>query len=92
MHQKEIETYKSELQKETERLSAIQDKALYISKAQYDNEYRVYQEIWGKLHACTVSTIRLYPGYEEIPTEAAEYKKYQENKYHSFVGEYIYCY
>lgn len=87
-HQKEIEGYKSELQKELERLNAIQDKALYISKVQYDNEYRIYQEIWQKLHKCTVASVRLYPGYEEMPTDKEELKKYQEGKYNNFVDHY----
>lgn len=87
-HQKEIEGYKSELQKELERLNAIQDKALYISKVQYDNEYRIYQEIWQKLHKCTVASVRLYPGYEEMPIDKEEREKYQEEKYRNFVDHY----
>ena len=84
-HQREIEGYKADLQKELERLSAIQSKALYISKAQYDNEYRIYQEIWQKLHRCAVASVRLYPGYEEFPIDKEEREKYQEEKYHRFV-------
>ena len=38
---KEIEEYKSKLQIEIGKLGAIQDKALYISKVQYDNENKL---------------------------------------------------
>lgn len=49
-HSKELEFYKSELNKELERINVLQDKALYISKVQYDNEYKIYQEIWEEMH------------------------------------------
>ena len=87
-HQKEIEGYKSELQKELERLNALQDKALYISKTQYDNENRIYQEIWKKLYKCTGASIRLYPGYEDMPIDEKEREEYQKEKY----SKYVECY
>ncbi len=59
-HNKEIEHYKSELSRELTRIGKIQDKELYISKAQYDNEYKIYQEIWGKMHECIKLTKFLY--------------------------------
>lgn len=87
-HQKEIESYKSELQKELEQLGALQDKALYISKSQYDNEFRIYREIWQKLHRCASASVRLYPGYEDLPTDEGEREKHQEEKYHHYAESY----
>lgn len=85
-HQEEIDEYKSKLQVELDRLNAIQDKALYISKNQYDNEYRIYQDIWHKLYKCTTATIRLYPGYEAVPVDEDERQKYMEEKYANYVS------
>lgn len=87
-HQKEIEGYKSELRKELERIGVIQDKALYISKAQYDYEYKIYQEIWKKLNRCIYATARLYPGYENFPTDSEERKKYQLDKYQDYAHKF----
>lgn len=81
-HSKEIEHYKSELNKELQRVNAIQDKALYISKAQYDNEYRIYQEIWEKMFNCVMHTKMLYPqGLQTVPSDPDEFEKYQLEKY-----------
>ena len=84
-HQKEIEGYKSNLSKELARINAIQDQALYISKNQYDNEYKIYQKIWQSLHQCTLRSIQLYPGYEELPINEKERESYNEEKYKMFV-------
>lgn len=84
-HQKEIEGYKSNLSKELARINAIQDQALYISKNQYDNEYKIYQKIWQSLHQCTLRSIQLYPGYEEVPINEKERESYNEEKYKMFV-------
>jgi len=46
----------------------IQDRALYISKAQYDNEYKIYQEIW----TCMLS---MFKALEEITLK----NKYKES-------------
>jgi len=51
-HQIEIENFKNELQKELEWLKGNQEKALYVTKLQYDNEYRIYQELWEVMHVC----------------------------------------
>ena len=77
---KDIEYYKSELNKEVQRINAIQDKALYISKAQYDNEYHIYQEIWEKMNECILITKMLYPTFENRPVDKDECEKYQEEK------------
>ena len=85
-HAKEIEHYKSELSKELKRINAIQDKALYISKAQYDNEYIIYQEIWEKLNDCIINTRRLYTsGFNNKPEDKKELEKFQKDKNKKFI-------
>ncbi len=81
-HAKEIEHYKSELKKELQRINAIQDKALYISKAQYDNEYGIYQEIWEKMFDCVIHTRHLYPsGLTDRPVDGEGLEKYNMDIY-----------
>jgi hypothetical protein len=87
-HNKEIEHYKSELNRELTRIGKIQDKELYISKAQYDNEYKIYQEIWGKMHECIVFSKKLYPTFENMPIEEKEKEEYQMSKHSKYVQTY----
>ncbi len=87
-HNKEIENYKSELERELTRIGKIQDKELYISKAQYDNEYKIYQEIWGKMHECIVFSLKLYPTFENMPLGEKEKEEYQMSKYSKYVQAY----
>lgn len=88
-HNKELERYKRELSEELERVKSFNDKALYVSKAQYDNEYRIYTEIWAKLHNCIVYTLMLYPqGLVNVPLDEKEYEKYQAKKYEDYVKYY----
>ena len=50
--QKEIEELQYNFQKEINKLNSINETVTYISKTQYDKEFSIYQEIWGKLHEC----------------------------------------
>ncbi len=86
-HTKEIEDYKSKLKVEIDKINAIQDKALYISKVQYDNEYRIYQEIWEVMHKCIIFTTALYPqGIENVPSDEKEKEEYQTKKHREFAN------
>lgn len=58
-YEKEIESYKGEIDAQLNKLDKIEEKALYITKVNYDNEYKIYMEIWPKLINCVNSTIRL---------------------------------
>lgn len=88
-HSKELERYKNELIEELEKAKAFNDKALYVSKVQYDNEYKIYMEIWAKLHECIVYTLSLYPqGIENVPADKKEFEQYQIKKYEEYVTRY----
>ncbi|MGU8548609.1 hypothetical protein ACV3QO_04835 [Clostridium perfringens] len=82
---KEIEGLKCEFQKEINKLSSINETATYISKTQYDKEFLIYQEIWGKLHECIIYSTKLYPTFENAPTDEEELEKYNNKKYSDFV-------
>lgn len=88
-HSKELEKYKKELAEELEHVKSFNDKALHVSKAQYDNEYRIYTEIWDKLHECVVYTLLLYPqGIVNVPADEKEYEQYQVKKYEEYAKRY----
>ncbi len=86
---KQIEEYKAELEKSISKINAEQDKRLYISKTQYDNEYKIYQNIWAKLNNCVLNTIALYPGgIENVPVDEKEKEEYQMDKHKKYVQAY----
>ena len=96
-HSKEIEYYKSELNKELNRINAMQDKALHISKGQYDYEYKIYQEIWGALQNIirmieNISFPRIYNAedfklkYKKIYKKCKKFE-FKINKYSLFYQE-----
>lgn len=88
--EKELETYKSKINVELNKLDKIEEKALYITKVNYDNEYKIYMEIWPKLVDCVNATMKLYPrGLENVPIDEKELEMYKEDKYNEFVKCYM---
>lgn len=88
-HSKELESYKNKLNEQLNRIKAISDKELHITKAQYDNEYKIYMEIWAKLHNCVIFTLQLYPqGLVNVPIDETAFFEYQKEKYKIFVENY----
>lgn len=84
----EIEKYKSKLNKEINIANSIIDKAVYVTKLQYDKEFSIYLEIWEKLAKCVISTKALYPTFENVPSDENELKEFKENKWSRFVESY----
>lgn len=93
--EKDLEKYKGEINYKLNKLDKIEEKALYISKVNYDNEYSIYRDIWPKLIKCFWATSRLYPmGIENVPIDKTEREKYEEKKYKDFYesfNEYSEC-
>ncbi len=83
-----LEEIRNEFQKEINKLNSINETNTYISKVQYDKEFSIYQEIWGKLHECVISATNLYPTYEDSPVDEEEKKKNDEKKYSDFVEKF----
>ena len=89
-YEKELEGYKSEINSRLNKLDKIEEKALYISKVNYDNEYKIYMEIWPKLIECINSTLWLYPrGIENVPVDEKKLEMYKEDKYNDFREKYM---
>ena len=88
-YEKELEVYRTELNARLTKLDKIEEKALYISKVNYDNEYKIYMEIWPKLIKCISDTNALYPrGLVNVPIDKDEFQKYQEDLYKTFMESY----
>lgn len=88
-HKKEIEEYKSQLEISINTINSINERALHISKVQYDKEFEIYLEIWEKLNSCTVYTMKLYPdGFDEIPIDDKEKEDEFKRRYALYVESY----
>lgn len=87
-HQLEISNYKSKLDLELNRINSLNEKALYISKVQYDKEFEIYQDIWEKFFDCFVATLNLYPSFENVPTDDTEKEKWIDTKYKNYSEKY----
>lgn len=83
--QKEIEDLKHNFQIEINKLNSINETATYITKAQYDKEFLIYQELWEELHKCIIYTKNLYPISENVPVGEEELEKYNRKKHSDFV-------
>lgn len=82
---KDLEEYKSKINERLNKLNKIEEKALYISKVNYESEFKIYMEIWPLLNNCVFNTIMLYPrGIENVPIDKQQLEKYKEEKYNKF--------
>lgn len=82
---KDLEEYRSKINERLNKLDKIEEKALYISKVNYENEFKIYMEIWPLLNECVSNTIKLYPlGIENVPIDEQELEKYKQDKYNEF--------
>ncbi len=85
---KELEGFKGDINKELQRLRTLDDKALHITKIQYEKEFKIYQEIWKALVEVVWATTRLYPTYEQAPTKEDELEEFNKKKYEEYVDKY----
>lgn len=68
-NQKEIEKFKSELHKELELLKAKNEKMNYMTKTQFDAEFRMYQELSEACIETFISVNSVFPIKDKIETE-----------------------
>lgn len=89
-NQKEIEKFKSELHKELELLKAKNEKMNYITKTQFDAEFKMYQEL---SEACFLmfldNSLLFHRGIDYLPREEEECKKIFEERYKAARGSLI---
>lgn len=85
--EKEIAEYKTKYDK-------ILEHSLYVSKLNYENEYKIYKDIWDKLNRCVISTCKLFPIVEDVPVDENDVQKFNESKYNEYVtnlNEFGFC-
>lgn len=80
--QKQIETQKAEFTKELETLKAKNDKCNYITKTQFDVEFKIYQEISEPIFNMFFDVLKLFPmGLDYVPEDETERKNFYEKRY-----------
>ncbi|HBL85173.1 MAG: hypothetical protein A2Y17_01385 [Clostridiales bacterium GWF2_38_85] len=84
----EIENYKAKLETELSKINILYERASYISKAQYDNEIRIYINIWNDMHNCIMNTLSLYKIMEDVPLDEKVKQDFNFKKYSTFVSSY----
>lgn len=88
-YEKDLADYKSKIDTELNKVDKINDKALYISKYQFENEYKMYMEIWKNMRLCILHTLNLYPqGIENVPIDENAEKEFKKEKYRKFSDNY----
>ena len=82
--QKQIEKQKSEFTKEIEILKAKNEKLNYISKTQFEKEFKIYQELSEPIFDMFFDVLKLFPmGLDYVPEDEAERKKFYEKRYNN---------
>ncbi|MBR1626938.1 MAG: hypothetical protein IJ681_07325 [Bacteroidales bacterium] len=82
--QKQIEKQKSEFSKEIETLKAKNDKLNYISKTQFDAEFKIYQELSEPIFDMFFDVLKLFPmGLDYVPEDETERKNFYEKRYNN---------
>ncbi len=87
-YEKDLEDYKKEINIEMQKLKTLDEKALYITKIQYEKEFEIYQNIWKSLVECIRASKNLYPIFQEVPSDEAELEEFNKNKYTTYVSAY----
>lgn len=82
--QNQIECIKQDFQKEFSKMDKLNEKAIYISKTQYDKEFEIYQEIWSKLQACIKSMGNLYGGLGSDLSHASKRKEVFDKAFNEY--------
>jgi hypothetical protein len=77
----DLEDYKKEINKEMQKLRTYDEKALHMSKIQYDKEFEIYQDIWKAQIDCFIASNFLFPKEENI--------EYTPNQRSTKLSEYI---
>lgn len=82
--QKQIETQKAEFSKQLESIKAKNEKMNYITKTQFDAEFKMYQELSEPIFEMFSDVIKLFPvGIDFVPEDPKERKDFYENRYNN---------
>lgn len=68
-----LEAFKSQLQQTETKLKSLLDRAVHVTKTQFDKEFSIYQEIWASLVPLRAATFSLRPMLDHVdPNESEE--------------------
>lgn len=80
--QKQIEEQKVEFNKQLENIKAKNEKMNYITKTQFDAEFKMYQELSEPIFEMFSDVIKLFPvGIDFVPEDPKERKDFYEKRY-----------
>ena len=88
---KEIESYKHDLELETEKYRQKAERLTFVTQKQFETEFDIYRNLFNALYDFSIHTANLYPVFEELPEDerwkrkiyAERYENYQ-NAFNSF--------
>jgi hypothetical protein len=87
--QGKLEAVRAENAKELDKLRAQIDKSIFISRTQFETEYKMYIQIFDSIFDFIASSCRLFPaGLNQYPADEAERKQHFINQYEEFQGAY----
>lgn len=67
--QKELESYKQELKMEVEKYRSKAEKFNFVTKIQFETEFKAYQEIFEQLYDADIHTRNLFPNFIIPPAD-----------------------
>lgn len=68
-----LEAFKSQLQQTESKLKGLLERAVHVTKTQFDKEFSIYQQIWASLVPLRAATLSLRPMLDHIdPNESEE--------------------
>lgn len=79
--EKQIEKCKADYNKEIENLKTTNEKLNYITKTQFDAEFKMYQELSDYSFQMLLNITRLFPLWDSLPKEEEEQKEIFKTRY-----------
>ncbi|MDP1773913.1 MAG: hypothetical protein Q8L15_16700 [Methylobacter sp.] len=72
-----LEKYKADLETTNTKLKGFLESSVHVSKAQFDKEFSIYQQIWVLLVALRARTLFLRPFAESVDPKETEEERMQ---------------
>ena len=87
--EKQIEECKSNYNKEIENLKTRNEKLNYITKTQFEAEFKMYQELSDYSFQMLLDTSQLFPIYDQLPEDKDEQQKIFKQRYDNAVKSFV---
>ena len=78
---KDLESYKHELEIETEKYKQRAERLTFVTQKQFDTEFLAYQVIFDNLFSFSAHTAKLYPTFDSVPADEEERKEVYTKRY-----------